>query len=166
MLENHDMYSKIDKYVNDVVKEAVHNVVKALIGERFKDLTEFEMKEIIHDRMFESGSYRSHTEHTTLYEALEASKDRENMEEFNEEMAKSHNSSKQKDASQFEQPVINVPIPDDEYFSDSKDIGEAHLPKIKTKPDWLKYVPEEDTPKIPELDWVVPPNDLPEVENN
>ncbi|GKC98764.1 hypothetical protein Tco_1169039 [Tanacetum coccineum] len=38
---------------------------------------------------FESGSYRSHLEHTTLYEALEASMDRENREEFNEEMAKS-----------------------------------------------------------------------------
>ncbi|GJZ21817.1 hypothetical protein Tco_0558856 [Tanacetum coccineum] len=34
----------------------------------------------------------SHLEHTTLYEALEASMDRENKEEFNEEMAKSRKS--------------------------------------------------------------------------
>ncbi|GKD84682.1 hypothetical protein Tco_1355836 [Tanacetum coccineum] len=38
---------------------------------------------------FESGSYRSYLEHTTLYEALEASMDRENREEFIEEMTKS-----------------------------------------------------------------------------
>nr|GEW24455.1 copia protein [Tanacetum cinerariifolium] len=63
-LVNHDLYSKIDKYAS-------------------------EMKEILRDRMFESGSFRSHPKHTTLYEALEASTDRENMGEFNEEMAKS-----------------------------------------------------------------------------
>nr|GEV36096.1 hypothetical protein [Tanacetum cinerariifolium]GEV62196.1 hypothetical protein [Tanacetum cinerariifolium] len=45
-LENHDLYSKIDKYINE---------------------------------MFESSSYRSHPEHTTLYEALETSMDGENM---------------------------------------------------------------------------------------
>ncbi|GKG56130.1 hypothetical protein Tco_0577205, partial [Tanacetum coccineum] len=40
--------------------------------------------------MFESGSYKSHPEHITLYEALEASMDHENKEEFNAEMPKSH----------------------------------------------------------------------------
>ncbi|GJX98133.1 hypothetical protein Tco_0355152 [Tanacetum coccineum] len=88
-LKNHDLYLKIDKYINEVVKEAVYNALQALIHKRFRDLTEFEMKEILHDRMFESGSYRSHPEHTTLYEVMEASMDRENREEFNEEMAKS-----------------------------------------------------------------------------
>ncbi|GKE85839.1 hypothetical protein Tco_1559581 [Tanacetum coccineum] len=33
------------------------------------DLSEFEMKEILRNRMFESGSYISHPEHTTLYDA-------------------------------------------------------------------------------------------------
>nr|GFB74753.1 hypothetical protein [Tanacetum cinerariifolium] len=89
-LENHDLYSKIDKYVNEVVKDAVHNALQALIRERFRDLSEFEMKEILRDQMFKSGSYRSYPEHTTLYEALEASMDHENKKEFNEEMAKSH----------------------------------------------------------------------------
>nr|GEX25880.1 hypothetical protein [Tanacetum cinerariifolium] len=61
----------------------------ALIRDRFRDLSEFEMKEILRDRMFKSGTYRSHPEHATLYESLEASMDREKKEEFNEEMAKS-----------------------------------------------------------------------------
>ncbi|GKB86942.1 hypothetical protein Tco_0959214 [Tanacetum coccineum] len=88
-LKNHDLYSKINNYVNETVKEAVHNALQAPIRERFRDLTEFEMKEI---RMFKSGSYRSYLEHITLYEALEASIDRENKEEFNEEMTKSTSS--------------------------------------------------------------------------
>ncbi|GKA23261.1 hypothetical protein Tco_0709223 [Tanacetum coccineum] len=131
-LENHDLYSNIDKYVN-------------------------EMKEILHDRMLEISSYRSHPEHTTLYEALEASMDHKNKEEFIEEMAKSllslyedfYNKSSSfqllqaKIASPSELPVDDIPIPDDVYLSDSKDTGVAHLPKIKTRPDWLKPLPEE-----------------------
>ncbi|GJY25001.1 hypothetical protein Tco_0399727 [Tanacetum coccineum] len=138
--------------------------------------------------MFESGSYRSHPEHSTLYEALEASMDRENREEFIEATAKSRkrrrddqdppppppkdsdqnkkkrhdydasaskqppvqkpstltssdtrealsDSSKQKTAPQSEQPVDDVPIPDDVHISDLEDTSAAHLPKIKTRPD-------------------------------
>ncbi|GJX53987.1 hypothetical protein Tco_0282356 [Tanacetum coccineum] len=181
-LENQDLYSNIDKYVSEVVKEAIYNALQDPIRECFRDLSEFEMKEIIHDQMFESGSYRSHPEHTTLYEALEASMDHENKEEFNKEMAKSRkrrrddqdppppqapsSSSKQKSASLSEQLVDDVPIPDDVHLSDSEDTGVAHLLKIKTRPDQLKPVPEEETPKTPEPDWVIPPNDLPEIENN
>nr|GEY30467.1 hypothetical protein [Tanacetum cinerariifolium] len=47
------------------------------------------MKEILRDRMFKSGSYRSHLEHTALYDALELSMDRKNKEEFKEATAKS-----------------------------------------------------------------------------
>ncbi|GJX33539.1 hypothetical protein Tco_0243394 [Tanacetum coccineum] len=43
-LENHDLYSKIDKYVNEVVKEAVHNALQAPLYERFRDLFKFDMK--------------------------------------------------------------------------------------------------------------------------
>ncbi|GKC04325.1 hypothetical protein Tco_0995935, partial [Tanacetum coccineum] len=46
-LENHDLYSMIDKYVNEVIKEAVHNAHQAPIHERFRDLSEFKMKEIL-----------------------------------------------------------------------------------------------------------------------
>ncbi|GJS35444.1 hypothetical protein Tco_0533826 [Tanacetum coccineum] len=75
-------------------------------------------------------------------------------------------SSKQKTAPQSKQPVDDVPIPDDVHILDSEDTGAAHLLKIKTRPDWLKPAPEEERPKTPEPDWDVPPNDLPETENN
>ncbi|GJZ89035.1 hypothetical protein Tco_0660817 [Tanacetum coccineum] len=57
MLENHDLYSKIDKQVNEVVKEAVHDALQAPILEHFRELSKVQMKEILHDWMFESGSY-------------------------------------------------------------------------------------------------------------
>ncbi|GJS83302.1 hypothetical protein Tco_0749843 [Tanacetum coccineum] len=214
-LENHNLYSKIDKYINENVKDAIQDALKDPVCERFGELSEFEMKEILRDRMFESGSYRSQPEHTTLYEALEASMDRENREEFMDATAKSRNrrrndqdpplpppkdsdqskkkrhdsdasasqqpqaqtssawkssdtreapssSSQHKTAPQSEQPVDDVPIPDDVHISDSEDTGTAHLLKIKTRPDWLKPVPEEERPETPEPDWVIPLNDLPE----
>ncbi|GJU67401.1 hypothetical protein Tco_1253660 [Tanacetum coccineum] len=64
--------------------------LQAPLKERFKDLSEANMKEILHDRMFESGSYRSQPEHVALYEALEASMKRDNRDEFLIEKYKSH----------------------------------------------------------------------------
>ncbi|GJR00948.1 hypothetical protein Tco_0523932 [Tanacetum coccineum] len=89
-LENHDLYSKIDNYVNETIKEAIQNALQALVHERFKELSEFEMKEILRDRMFKSGSYISQPKHATLYDALEVSMDRNNREEFIEATVKSY----------------------------------------------------------------------------
>ncbi|GJU81297.1 hypothetical protein Tco_1283662 [Tanacetum coccineum] len=130
------------------------------------------MKELLHDRMFESGLNKSHPEHKALYEALEASMDCDNKEEFIDAKDKSRkrrhddqdppppppkdsDQSKKKrhdsDASGSKQPppVDDVPIPNDVHISDSEDTDVAHLPKIKTRPDWT-----------------VPLNDLPKLENN
>ncbi|GKE53410.1 hypothetical protein Tco_1488566, partial [Tanacetum coccineum] len=59
-----------------------------------------------------------------------------------------------------------MPISDDVNISYSEDTDTAHLPKIKTRVDWLEPIPEEDRPETPEPDWVIPPNDLPKPENN
>ncbi|GJV32639.1 hypothetical protein Tco_1393039 [Tanacetum coccineum] len=40
-LKNHNLYSKINKQVNEVVKEAVHNALQAPLRECFRDLSEF-----------------------------------------------------------------------------------------------------------------------------
>ncbi|GJY05551.1 hypothetical protein Tco_0371491 [Tanacetum coccineum] len=181
-----DLPNKIDETVRQAVKEAVQIALQATLKERFRDLSEAEMKEILQDWMFESGIYRSQPEHVALYEALKASIDRDNRDEFLAENDKSRkrrppqssawktsdtreapsSSSKQKSAPHSEQPVDEVPIPDDVNISDSEDTDTAHLPKIKDRLDWLKPVPEEDRPATQEPDWVIPPNDLPEAENN
>ncbi|GJY14247.1 hypothetical protein Tco_0383556 [Tanacetum coccineum] len=140
------------------------------------------MKEILHQRMFESGSYKSLPKHVALYKALEASIERANMDEFLAEKDRRSrssssstrfrskeapsSSSKQKSVPYSKQPVEDVPIPYDVNISDSEDANTVHLPKIKTRPYWLKPVPEEDKLATPEPDWVIPPNDLPETKNN
>ncbi|GJT79499.1 hypothetical protein Tco_1053841 [Tanacetum coccineum] len=128
------------------------------------------MKEVLHQRIFKSGTYKSIPEHVALYEALEASMECANRDEFLAEKDKSRkrhhdnqdpppppldsNLSKKKrhDSAESEQPIKDVPIPDDINISNSEDTDTAHLPKIKTRPDWLKPVPEEDRPASPELD--------------
>ncbi|GKA71806.1 hypothetical protein Tco_0778022 [Tanacetum coccineum] len=165
-LENHDLYSKIDNYINETVKEAVQNTLQA------------------------------QPEHTALCEALEASMDRKNREEFVKATTKSHkrhrddqdpplpplkdsdqnkkkmhdsdtsaskqsqaqtslswktsdtreapsSSSKQNTAPQSKLPVDDFPITDDAHISDTEDNDANHLPKIKTIPDWLKHPKEK-----------------------
>ncbi|GJS14475.1 putative reverse transcriptase domain-containing protein [Tanacetum coccineum] len=130
------------------------------------DLSEIQMKEILHDRMFESNSYRSHPEHATLYEALEASMQRDINDELQAELTKSQkdvkssawktsgtrkapsSSSMQKPVSPS--PVNDDPIPKDMHLSESEDTDAAHLPKIKTRRDWLKPLPEEEALETPE----------------
>ncbi|GJU23590.1 hypothetical protein Tco_1156932 [Tanacetum coccineum] len=139
------------------------------------------MKEILYQWMFESGTYKSLPEHVAFYEALEASMECANRDEFFTEKDKSRkrrrddqdpphlpdsdikapsSSSRQNSAPHTKQPVEDVPIPDDVNVSNSEDTDTAHLPKIKTIPDWLKPVLEEDRPATPESEWVIPPNEL------
>ncbi|GJW83274.1 hypothetical protein Tco_0156419 [Tanacetum coccineum] len=131
--------------------------------------------------MFESGSYRSQPEHAALYDALEASMDHENREEFIETTAKSRkirhddqdppppplkdsDQSKKKrydsDVSASKQCQAQTSSAWKTSDTNSEDTSVAHLPKIKTRSDWLKPVLEEERPETPEPDWVVPLNDL------
>ncbi|GJZ44085.1 hypothetical protein Tco_0591340 [Tanacetum coccineum] len=55
------------------------------------DLPEADMKEMLYQRMFESGSYKSLLEHIALYEALEASMERAQSDKFFPEWDKSRN---------------------------------------------------------------------------
>ncbi|GKC48080.1 hypothetical protein Tco_1065802 [Tanacetum coccineum] len=180
-LELRDLPHKINQTVNEVVKEAVHVAFQAPLRYRFRELPEADMKEILHQRMFDSGSYRTHPEHVALYEALEASMERANRTNSDLSKKKRHDSdasgstqplapqslawktsdtreapsssSKQKSVPHSEQPVEDVPIPDDVNISDLEDTDMAHLLKIKTRLDWLKRVPEEDKPATPEPNW-------------
>ncbi|GJR80330.1 hypothetical protein Tco_0151115 [Tanacetum coccineum] len=117
----------------------------------------------------------TYPEHVALYEALEASMERANKDKFCAEKDKSRkrrhdnqdlpphlpdsdpkalfSSSRQKSAPHSEQPIEDVPILDDVNISDSEDTDTAHLPKIKTRPDWLNPVPKEDLPATLEPDW-------------
>nr|GEV18840.1 hypothetical protein [Tanacetum cinerariifolium] len=217
-LEHWDLPHKINQTVNKVIKEAVYISLQASLRDRFKELPEADMKEILHQQMFESGSYKSLPEHVALYEALEASMERTNMDEFlsKKDMSRKRrcddqdpppslpdsdlskmkrydsdtsrskqpltpqssawkasntreapsSSSKQQSAPHLDQPFEDVPIPDDVNISDLEDTDTTHLPNIKTRPDWLKPLPEEDKPETPEPNWIISLTDLPEAKNN
>nr|GEW04381.1 hypothetical protein [Tanacetum cinerariifolium] len=181
-LELQDLPHKIDQTVNTVVKEAVHIALQAPLRDCFRELPEAYMKEILHQRMFESGLYKSLPKHVALYEVLEASMDRENRDEFlaKKDMSRKRHrddqdppppspdsdpskkrrhdsgtsgSSRQQSASHYEQP-IEAPMPDTANISDLEDTDSAHLPKIKPVPKWLKPISEEDRPKTLEPDWI------------
>nr|GFC30480.1 hypothetical protein [Tanacetum cinerariifolium] len=193
-LATHVSYSKIDNYVNETVKEAVPNALQAPVRECFRELSELEMKEILHDWMFKSVSYRSQPKHAALYDVLEVSMDHKNKETFIEATTKSckrhrddqdpplpplkdsnqskkkrhdsdasaskprqawktfdtkevpSSSSKQKTGPQSEQPIDDVSIPNNVHILDLKNTGVAHLSNIKTRPDWLKPILEEERP--------------------
>ncbi|GKE99158.1 hypothetical protein Tco_0022509, partial [Tanacetum coccineum] len=72
-LKLRDLPYKINEAVRENVKEAVQIALQAPLRDRFKDLSEEDMKEMLHQRMFKTGSYKSLLEHIALYEALESS---------------------------------------------------------------------------------------------
>nr|GFB59932.1 hypothetical protein [Tanacetum cinerariifolium] len=146
--------------------------------------------------MFETGTYKSLPKHVALYEALEASMEPANMDEFLAEKDKSHkrrrddqdhplplpdsNLSKKKrhdfDASGLSKPLApqssvwkkfdTSEVPSSSSKQKSEDTDSSHLLKIKPRPEWLKSVLEEERPATLEPDWFIPTNDLPEPENN
>ncbi|GKD04473.1 hypothetical protein Tco_1179447 [Tanacetum coccineum] len=84
-----DLPHKIDEAVRENVKEAVQTALQAPHRERFRDLPEANMKEMLHQRMFEIGSYKSLPEHIALYEALESSMEQAQRDELLAEKDKS-----------------------------------------------------------------------------
>nr|GFD11258.1 hypothetical protein [Tanacetum cinerariifolium] len=45
-LENHDLYLKIDKHVNQVIKEVIYDALQVPLLAQFKELSEIHIKEI------------------------------------------------------------------------------------------------------------------------
>ncbi|GKA21842.1 hypothetical protein Tco_0707804 [Tanacetum coccineum] len=61
------------KVVDEIITDAVDWAIQAPLKDRFRDLLEANMKEILYHRMWESNSYQAHEDHKQLYEALEKS---------------------------------------------------------------------------------------------
>ncbi|GKC71562.1 hypothetical protein Tco_1117445 [Tanacetum coccineum] len=66
--------------VDEIVTDAVDWAIQAPLRDRFRDLPEADMKEILHHRMWETKSYKAHEDHKKLYEALKKSMDRDHSE--------------------------------------------------------------------------------------
>ncbi|GJY20469.1 hypothetical protein Tco_0393035, partial [Tanacetum coccineum] len=185
-LELRDLPHKINQTVNEVVKEVVHEAFQAPLRDRFKELPEADMKEILHQQMFESGTYKSLPEHVALYEVLEASMEHENRDKFLAKKDKSRkrrhddqdppppppdldlSKKKRHDSGTSRSKQHPTPLSSAWKTSDTREAPSSSSKQkfIKTRPDWLKPVPEEDKPASLEPDWLIPLNDLPETKKN
>ncbi|GJS68953.1 hypothetical protein Tco_0683518 [Tanacetum coccineum] len=72
-LENLNIPHKVSQAVDEIVTDAVDWAMQAPLRVRFRDLPTIDMKEILQQRMFKDDSYKAHTIHNDLYEALQKS---------------------------------------------------------------------------------------------
>ncbi|GJU68112.1 hypothetical protein Tco_1254371 [Tanacetum coccineum] len=98
-LENQDIPNQVSKAVDEIVTDAVDWAMQAPLRERFRDLPEADMKEILHNRMWESKSYQTHEDHMTLYEALEKSMARDNSDQLLSDLAEARKKKKKRQGS-------------------------------------------------------------------
>ncbi|GJS44279.1 hypothetical protein Tco_0569322 [Tanacetum coccineum] len=136
-LELRDLPHKINEAVHENVKEAIQIALQAPLRERFRYLSEEDMKDMLHQKMFESGTYKSIPEHIALYEELKASMPQDPQssawKKFDTQDAPS-SSSKQQSSPYAEQP--------------------------------LKPILDDERPATPEPAWVIPTSHIPDAENN
>nr|GEY67845.1 E-beta-farnesene synthase [Tanacetum cinerariifolium] len=86
-LEKLDIPQQVSIVVSEVVTDAVDWAMQEPLCNRFRDLLEADMKEILHQRMWESDSYKSHEDHMQLFEAFEKSINRDHSEELAHDLA-------------------------------------------------------------------------------
>ncbi|GJT91759.1 hypothetical protein Tco_1080604 [Tanacetum coccineum] len=65
-----------------------------------------------------------------------------------------------------EQYIEGIPISDEGHVSNPEDNDNAHMPKILDTTTWFRPIPEEERLASPKPEWVIPPIDLPEADNN
>ncbi|GKC47580.1 E-beta-farnesene synthase [Tanacetum coccineum] len=65
-LENLDIPHQVSKAVDEIVTDAVNWAIQAPLRDRFRDLPEADIKEILHHRMWETKSYKAHEDHKKL----------------------------------------------------------------------------------------------------
>nr|GEY61558.1 reverse transcriptase domain-containing protein [Tanacetum cinerariifolium] len=81
-LEQLNIPHQVSKAVDEVVMDAVDCAMQAPLRNRFRNLPEANMREILHQHMWETDSYKTHEDHMQLYEALEKSMNHDHFEEL------------------------------------------------------------------------------------
>ncbi|GJY11813.1 hypothetical protein Tco_0381122, partial [Tanacetum coccineum] len=191
-LENLDIPHQVSKAVDEIVTDAVDWAIQAPLRDRFRDLPEADMKEILHHRMWESNSYKAHEDHKKLYEALEQSMARDHTDQLLTDLAEARKKKKKRHDSPKTPPTsppqLSPPPPppatnqSDQSIStaassSSKTVASAEYtawtttdtrlkPSVNLKQDWWNPLPEEDIPATPEPVWSIPSSNLPVPMNN
>nr|GEW67176.1 hypothetical protein [Tanacetum cinerariifolium] len=95
-LENLDIPHQVSKAVDEIVTDAVDWAIQAPLQNHFRDVPEAYMKEILHQRMWETNSYKTHKDHMMIYEALEKSMNRDHFEELAKDLAEARKKKKKR----------------------------------------------------------------------
>ncbi|GJY11124.1 hypothetical protein Tco_0379309 [Tanacetum coccineum] len=94
--ENLDIPHQVSKAVDEIVTDAIDWAIQAPLQDRFSDLPEADMKEILHHRMWETNSYKAYEDHKKLYEALENSMDRNHSDQLLTDLAEARRKKKKR----------------------------------------------------------------------
>nr|GEW59194.1 hypothetical protein [Tanacetum cinerariifolium] len=89
-LEQLDIPQQVSIAVSEVVMDAVDWAMQAPLRNRFRDLPDADMKEILHQRMWETESYKTYEDHSLLFEALENSMNLDHSEELAQDLVEAH----------------------------------------------------------------------------
>ncbi|GKA04783.1 hypothetical protein Tco_0683903, partial [Tanacetum coccineum] len=126
----------VSQAVDEIVTDAVDCAIQAPLRDRFRDLPEADMKEILHHRMWESNSYKAHEDHMKFYEALEKSMNPSSAEYTAwttiDTRLKTSVSSTPDDLNMDDDSVHDEQV----HSFDDEDIGNDHIPKVNLKHDW------------------------------
>ncbi|GKC59334.1 hypothetical protein Tco_1086932 [Tanacetum coccineum] len=185
-LENLNIPHKVSQAVDEIVTDAVDWAMQAPLRARFRDLPTTDMKEILQQRMFEDDSYKAHTVHNDLYEALQKSLE---LDYSNQRASIAPITSRVSGSSQLPPPppppytgtsgsaqqqgskapslsktlspndslMQDDSIPEEQvHLSDDEDSENDHQSKADSRKDWWKTLPEEERPATLEPTWTIP----------
>nr|GEX43029.1 hypothetical protein [Tanacetum cinerariifolium] len=137
-----------------------------------------DMKEILHQRMWESDSYKSHEDHMQLFEALEKSMNRDHSKELTQDLAEARKKRKKSREPSKTPPGPSISLtladlemdedmaPDEQVqSSDDEDIESAHIPTVNLRQGWWKPF-EEERPITSKPAWSIHSSDVPVLTNN
>nr|GFA15738.1 hypothetical protein [Tanacetum cinerariifolium] len=186
-LEQLDIPQQVSIAVSKVVTVAVDWAMQAPLRNRFRDLPEADMKEILHQRMWETESYKSYKDHMQLFEALEKLMNRDHFEELAQDLAearkkkKNTGPSKAPGASGSSQVPSSLPppsstnqeslskcsaAPSSSNTSASAEYQSWTTTNIRLRPQdgWKPF--EEERPATLEPAWSIRSSDVPVLMNN
>nr|GEV29865.1 hypothetical protein [Tanacetum cinerariifolium] len=169
-LEQLDIPHQVSRAVDEVVTDAIDWAMQAPLRNRFRDLPEADMKGILHQRMWETGFYKTHKDQMQLYEALKNSMNRDHSEELTKDLAdtrkkKSRESPKTPPGSSPHQsPPPPLPAGPFRASGSPRASGSSQLPPPPPPP--LSTNQEEERPATLEPAWSIPSSDVPVPTNN
>nr|GEX70838.1 hypothetical protein [Tanacetum cinerariifolium] len=112
------------------------SITYSILIKSHRDLSEAYMKEILHQRMWETNSYKAHKYYMMFYEALEKSMNRDHTDELLTDLAEAHRKNKKRhDSSKtpprsppHQPPPPPPPAGPSGTLGSSRDFGSSQLP--------------------------------------